>query len=125
MSGNGRKTAALAALIAGRSIIDAAAQSGVSERSLRRWLKDPAFRLQLERAQAEVVAQTCSRLATIALAATGVLMKAMADPTASASARVQAARTALEMALSYREAVELETRLAAIEQSAEREQTKL
>lgn len=127
MAGGARTNAravAVAALAAGLPQGEVARRAGVSDRTLRRWLKQDAFRRQVEDARAGLISSTVGRLAdaTTDAVATLVALLGTGNPPA---ARLGAARAILEMANRYRESEELEKRLAALEEAVaarEREQ---
>jgi hypothetical protein len=63
----------IAALLTEPTIAAAAAKAGISEATAQRWLRDPEFRREYQRARAEVLSQTISRL----LGATGEAVEAL------------------------------------------------
>jgi hypothetical protein len=107
---------ALAALLAAPTLAEAAARAGVGERTLRRWLRDAAFRAELHRAQDEAMAQATRQSLAAMTEALQTLQAIMHDPTAQPSARVSAAKSILEHAARLYEATTLAERLAALEQ---------
>lgn len=117
MSGetDGKHAIAAAALAGGATLSEAAQVAGVTDRTLRRWRTDDAFR-------AEVRALTAQGLdgafRTLAGAATGAAryLGAVADGSEPCDAgRVNAARLVLTLAPQLRDSVELEERLARVE----------
>jgi hypothetical protein len=118
MAENGKEERAdarlLTALAAGATVRDAARRAGVSERTAHRRLADPAFRQRVTEARAEMVERALGQLADGASEAVGTLrklLKAKADPV-----KLSAARTILEVGNKLRESVELQQRIAALEQ---------
>jgi hypothetical protein len=68
MAGHGRKDCdeqLLLALAAGASVTAAAGQAGVSERTVRRRLEDPAFKARVGEVRGEMVRAAVGRLATL------------------------------------------------------------
>lgn len=119
MAGGDRANAravAVAGLAAGLTKGEVARQAGVSDRTLRRWLGQDAFRRQVEDARAELISRTVGRLADATTDAVGTLQELLGKGTPPAT-RLGAARAILEMASRYRESEELEKRLAALEEA--------
>jgi hypothetical protein len=117
MTGNGNRkgeVALLTALAAGSTITDAAEQAGISERTAHRRLADPEFRRRAQAARADLIQRALGKLAANAGDAVdtlGALLCARSE-----SAPLGAARTILEVGNKLRESVELEQRLADLEQ---------
>ncbi len=118
MAGSGRQRAdalVIAALMSGATIGYASLRSGVPERTIQRRLADPTFRAKLEAAQAELVAATARVMLGSTTEATANLIELMR--VAPPAVRLGAARTIFELAGKWRFEVELEERLAALEQA--------
>ena len=102
-----RQQAALPTIALARSLAQAARDTGVAERTLRRWLEDPSFRQEsydLARQQAQAAMPMClSILADAALESP--------DP----ALRVRAARYLLSYGVKFVEADNLRERLNAVE----------
>jgi hypothetical protein len=100
MAGGSRKNAddgLVAALAAGASAAAAAEKAGVSERTVRRRLEDPAFRARVDEARADLVRLAVGRLADVgALAGDTLAELVKAGPPA---VRLGAARSILEFML--------------------------
>jgi hypothetical protein len=107
----------LHALACGATLAQAAAKAGVSERTVRRRLADPIFRLQLQTLQAEMVQRAADLLLAGTMQATKTLIELLA-PSTPASVRRAAARDVLELGLFLRQSVELQTRLKDLEVKA-------
>jgi hypothetical protein len=107
----------IAALLTEPSITKAAEKAGVTERTLHRWLGDPAFAAAYRQARREAVGQATARLQQIATHAVTVLLRVMADTKTPASVRVAAAKTVLEFAIKAVELEDIEARLAALEEA--------
>jgi hypothetical protein len=108
-----RQATALDALLRGQTNTAAALAAGVSERTLRRWGYEPAFRSALMEARRDAFAQAVGLTARYAPVAVGTLVKVMNDQMASPSARVTAAAVLLKFG---REGLELDDLAARIEQ---------
>jgi hypothetical protein len=96
---------ALLALLNETSITKAAEHAGVGERTLYRWLEEPAFRRQYKEARRTAFDQAIGLTQRCAAGAVQTLAKVMADPKSPASARVAAAAALLRFG---REALELD-----------------
>src|SRR5438132_12035520 len=82
MAGHGSKygrkmEAAIAALLSQRNHEEAARESGVSKRTLSRWLKTPAFQSAYWEARRAAMFQANARLQQAASAAVSALLKVM------------------------------------------------
>lgn len=120
MTGNGEKLArkweqAIAALLATPTLRLAAEQAGVSESTLRRWLNDATFQRAYQEARRLVVSQATGQLATACAEAVETLRAVMGDPTAPASARVTAARSVLELAVTSVDVEDIQARVAELD----------
>jgi hypothetical protein len=116
MSGlNGKQDRAIAVLLTAPSIAAAADTLGVNERTLYRWLDDPAFRASYLVARREAFSQAVAQLQTMAAEGATVLLSIATDPTKPAHARVAAVRTMFEYGSKWIELEELEQRLSALE----------
>ncbi len=118
MAGSGRQRSdalIVAALMSGATVSHAALRAGVSERTVRRRLAEAEFQARLKAAQAEHVAGTARVLVGTTTEATAHLLELMR--VAPPAVRLGAARTIFELAGKWRLEVELEERLAALEQA--------
>src|SRR5262245_66356005 len=119
MAAGGRKNAdeALALLLAGgRTHHDAAAAARVSERTVRRRLADPRFRERVAALRAAMVERAAAILAE-GMAEGAAVLRQLALEGRSEAVRLGAARALLELGVRLRESVELEQRVAALEQN--------
>jgi hypothetical protein len=95
-----RQARALAALLVAPSVADAARETGVPERTLRRWVgEDTTFRAELRAARVELRAGLSAALRARALEAVDTLATVMGDASSPAASRVSAARTLLELTI--------------------------
>jgi hypothetical protein len=74
----GRQAAGIAALLTCGTTSAAARQSGIAERTLRRWLTRPEFRAALRAAQDEALSSITRRMTATADQAVGALVDALA-----------------------------------------------
>ena len=109
----------LAALLSSRNPVEAAQMAKVSERSVRRWLTEPAFVAELRRLEREAIEQATRRLTNGTAAALDTVLAIMQDEDAAAGPRLRAATAWLDIALRWRELTALEERLAALEERME------
>jgi hypothetical protein len=119
MTGHGEKLSrkreqAIAALLQHPSVVAAAKATKLSERTLRRWLKDEAFIEAYEIARRECLSHATGRLQEATSRAIDTLKAVMGDAEAR-SAQVSAARVILEYAFRAVEVEDLEARLKALE----------
>jgi hypothetical protein len=112
----GRKQeAAIAALMAQRTVEEAARSAAISTRTLFRWLELPEFREAYLQACRQAFSQTSARLQQATGAAVSVLLTLMLDTKAPAATRVRAAHSVLDMAAKAMELEDLEMRLRQLE----------
>ena len=112
---------AIAALLSEATITTAATKIGVTEGTLHKWLKDPAFVEAYRAARRDAVAQAVARLQQVSSAAVAVLVQVMADRGTMASVRVAAASKILDYAIKAVELEDIAARLDALEQLNARE----
>ncbi len=111
-----KKTQALAALIANPTIRDAAAAAGIDESTLRRYMKDGAFKAAYNRALDELLSDACRAAHNSLCAALEVLKGICLNTEETAQVRVSAARSLLDYALKLREATTVDERISALEE---------
>lgn len=87
---------AVIALAGGATHRDAAKAAGVHERSIRRWLDDPAFREAIDQARGQILETALGRLSDLCTRATEVFRELMDDADTPASVRLGAARAVFE-----------------------------
>jgi hypothetical protein len=124
MTGHGSKFGrkqeeAIAALLTQRNTDEAARATGVSPKTLLRWLQIPEFSDASRRARREAFGQSIARLQQASSAAATTLLKIMLDVNAPASTRVRAADSVLDHAKHAIELEDVEARVAGLEQAAE------
>jgi hypothetical protein len=108
---------ALSALVSQPTLSLAAAQVGVTERTLYRWLTEsPAFQAEYRALRREIVNNATYQLAKASNNAVNTLISVMNDGEAPPAARVSAAKLVLEMAFRGIEVDDLEVRVAALEE---------
>ena len=111
-----RQQKALTALIRAPTVEAAARAAGVGYSTVRKWLKDDVEFKAAYTAEMDALLQDASRKARAATgAAIDTLQTVMQDAETPAAAKVSAAKTLIDSALRLTEAVDTETRLAALE----------
>jgi hypothetical protein len=119
-SGHGDKVSrkweqAIGALLTQGSLGKSAAASNISESTLRRWLKDPAFQVAYGQAKRELLDSTINQLRSVGSDAVVALHEvAKSGP---AGARVSAGRSILEILLRAVEVQDLAERLDKLEEA--------
>ncbi len=124
MTGHGAKFGrkqedAIAALLTQRTLDEAARATGISTKTLLRWLKEPEFDAAYRAAKRTAFGQAIARLQQATSAAATTLLKVMIDSSTPASVRVRAADSIFSHAAKAIEIEEIEARVAALEQAAE------
>ncbi len=105
------------ALACGATIEAAARQCGVSDRTIRRRLSEPAFLARLQQARADMVKRSAGLLTAAAGESVRTLL-ALQKESAPPAVRLGAARAVLELGVKVRELVDLEARIASLESQA-------
>ena len=105
----------LQALACGATVEHAARKAGVCERTVYRRLEDVDFCRRLQELRTEMVQRTAGMLTGAGMGSVKVLVDLQNDVSAHPAVRRRSARDVLELGLKFREAAELEQRLAAVE----------
>ena len=108
-----KQTTAIVALLGSRTVLDAAIQCGLSERTITRWLGEPAFRAALSDAEGALIDGAVRRLLQLQTDALDAIADVLA--TGTPALRLRAAIAALDLVLKLRELRTIEQRLAALE----------
>ncbi|SRR5579871_159817 len=110
-----KKDEAVAALLAHKSIEEAARAVGLNPNTLLRWLQLPEFRDAYLKAHCEVVSQSVARMQQATSAAGITILRLMTDPNVPAAVRLRAAECVFNQAIKGIETENFEIRLAALE----------
>src|SRR5271166_3738990 len=102
-------------LACGASAESAARQTGVSESTVRRRLKDPDFVRKLHKQRAEMHLRIANQLTAAGTEGVRTMVQLM-QPNNTGSVRLGAARTVVELSSKVRETADLALRLAELEQ---------
>lgn len=108
---------AILALLNEPSVPRAAASAKVGERTLRRWLEEPAFAEAYRRARRQSFEQAVALTQRYSSLAVQTLASAMANPSAPWASRISAAIGLLRFAREGIELEDLQQRVAALEQA--------
>jgi len=107
---------AIAALLSETTVAGAAEKIGISEVTLHRWLKQPAFKAAFRAARRELVEKAIALLQQGSSAASATLIRLLSS--GSDSVRLRAATAILDQANKGLELIDFEERLTALEQKA-------
>jgi DNA-binding MurR/RpiR family transcriptional regulator len=116
---NAKQEKAIMALLTEPTIRQAAERAGVGETTLYRWLQEEVFSHAFREARKMALSQTISRLQQTTTKAVDTLEAIMNDDTASASSRVTASKTVLEMAFKAFEVEDLATKVEELQKYIE------
>jgi hypothetical protein len=105
----------LAALLQGKTIAEAAQASGLSERTVKRRLQDPAFIRELQQARQRAMARAVNVLVEGTTTA-ALTLRVLASQATQESIRLAAARSILDYAFKGMETLDLAERLEALEE---------
>lgn len=114
---NGRHRAddaIILALVSGATVAEAAEKAGISESTVYSRLRNPAFKLRLDDARNQIVAQSMAILTTAAVEASTTLRDLLAGDSPP-TVRLNAARAIHELGIGLRKETSFHERLAAIE----------
>lgn len=100
----------------GRRHRSIAEEVGLSERQVRRILERPEVRAKVAQLRGEALERAAGRLADLAGEAVDTLAELMRSPDAQDTVRLAAARAILATVLPVRDAVDVDARLAALEE---------
>jgi hypothetical protein len=117
MATHGRKRSdesLILALACGTSVEQAAAKASLSVRSVYRRLKEPGFKQRIRAVKAETMERAGSLLTAASLQAVKTLLS-LQEGSVSPAIRLAAARAILDLSIRYREMIELQERVAALE----------
>lgn len=106
---------AISALMTSPTIAAAAKAAGCGERTLYRWLGDPVFTAELQAAERQALDATMRRLTSLSVAATSVVAHLLGDDDVPSATKARAADIVFGRMLQWREVMQLEERLAALE----------
>ncbi len=111
-----RQEQALAALLIEPTVTAAATKANVPERTLYRWLDEPAFTAAYREARRKAVKQTVARLQRASAPVVSILLQLAASDQSPATARVAACRAVLDYTFKAVELEDLDERLRVLEE---------
>jgi transposase-like protein len=114
-----KQEAAILALLSSRNVEEAARAADVNQRTLFRWMKEPAIDRAYRAARRAAFAQSVGRLQQASSAAVSTLLKVMVDPGTPASTKVRAADSMLAHTIKAIEVDDIEARVTQLECAAE------
>ena len=112
-----RQNRVMNCLLEGFTVIKACTETGIPERTVRRWVSEPAFKAELTRREGEVILAVSLRLVGMTNQALDTLEQALNDTNATIGTRLKASTTILEMVLKWRETVDFEERISELERT--------
>lgn len=112
---NSRQHRAITALLTTRNISEAATVAQVGERTLYRWLSEPAFRAALSAAEGAAIDAATRSLLALQAGAIDTIEALMNDSEQPGAVRLRAAQSVLDYLLQLRDLRNMENRLAALE----------
>lgn len=108
------ENAVILALAQGRSTDEAGKAGGVTGRTVRRWLEDPSFAARVSEVRVQILDRTVGALVDASTEAVATLRSLMSG-SSSDNVRMRAALGLLDAVVTMRESLELERRIAALE----------
>ena len=115
-----KKEEAIAALLTHPNIEAAARAAGIGTATLMRWQKLPEFQTAYREARRAAFGQSIARLQQGSSAAATTLLKLMLDPATPPSTRARCSESVLSLATKAIVLEDIQVRLAAIEQNAQK-----
>lgn len=116
-----RQQQALMVIITGRSIVDAAEAARVKKQTVYNWLKQPQFRQVLEKEKTEFLERLSLSLTSLGDKAIKALDEALAD--SNISVRLRAADIYFSQSRAYKDQVDFEKRISALESAVTHHRT--
>jgi transposase-like protein len=111
-----RKRKAVFHLVQGKTVVDVSSELGISERQVFRWLKEPAFRNELNSLQLNGMEEVSRKLVHLASTAVDTLEDVNQNPTQKgAGIRVRLSLGVLDCIGKWNEMVDVSTRLTELE----------
>lgn len=108
---------AIAAILASRTLSEAAKSAQVSERTLYRWLDDQAFQMELHKQESRTINEASRFFLSLTEEALHVVHEIITNTELSPSIRLRAAENIFNHFLRIREIASLEERVIALEES--------
>lgn len=109
------KERALACLLVSDSKAEAAEKAGISDRTLRSYLSDPAFKAEYQRRKRKLISDATQQIQKSMKIAISALREIIQRKSSKDSDRITAARLILEFSLRFEEITDLMSRLEDLE----------
>jgi hypothetical protein len=116
-----RQNRAITALLTCSTILEAAVQVGVSDRTITRWLSIPAFRDELRKREDEALVGITRRLVGLADEAVKTIQDVLKGGLTPPGIRLRAAESVLANLLKLRDQITLEERISRLEEALDGE----
>ncbi|HEV2125560.1 MAG TPA: hypothetical protein VGW38_22640 [Chloroflexota bacterium] len=113
---NQNQARAITALLSSPTIREAAEAAGVTERTIHRYMQEPAFQAALREAEGRAIDDAVRQLVGLASDAIETLRMILANPKVSPSVRLRAAAGVLDFMMRMREVRNVEQRLSRLEE---------
>ncbi len=114
---NNKQLQAIGLLLEGRSKISVCEELGVGQSTMSTWCKDPLFKGELDYRREEMFTSACEKVKANLCVAVDVLAMLMQHP--DESIQFKAASKMMDTSLKFKEVLDLEPRLKALEQALE------
>jgi len=105
----------VSAMLAARTMAEAARQAGISDRTAYAYMNDPQVQAAIGRGLDDVLADATRQITTAVAQALATLEAIHKDPAVPPASRVTAARLILDAGPRYRQTLDLATRVANLE----------
>jgi hypothetical protein len=115
-----RKEMAIGALLSHSTLTAAASASGVSPRTLTRWLQDKSFSARVRRERVALLESTTDLLRKESVGAVAVLASVAKNPRTPSGSRVAAAKSIIELSFKSSELLQLTQRVEELEKQKEK-----
>ena len=115
------KERALACLLVSDSKAEAAEKAGISDRTLRAYLADPAFKSEYQRRKRKLISDATQQIQKSMKIAISALREIIQRKSSKDSDRITAARLILEYSLRYTEITDILNRIEDLERTVNNE----
>ena len=111
----------ITALLTSDTQSEASAKAGITDRTLRSYLANPAFNAEYQRRKQKVLADASRQIQSCLKTAITALKQIVTSKTSSDGAKISASRALLEYGLRFTEITDIMVRLEALEKTFEGE----
>ncbi len=113
-----KKQEAIAALIGGATVTEAAAKAGVRRQTVHGWMHERAFITELKAAEAKALDKISRKLVVLADKAVAAFEDVLGNPETDINLRLSAADKLIRRLIEFRTQVDLEERVSELEKLA-------